>query len=341
MNYRIIKILPIALFSILAIAMDISAVYADDLILQSKNSHVAALLHDYDIGWIGHKKLSEIVPIDYDSALEKLSKQYTLSTKNMNIIVTANTSGSVTNYQNVLDAHYADFHPIIDNELALHPDSLGLIAAHDQISPLEWEDKVKKLSAKGMDHLSYAEKFDLALSLEYDDVRVKRSEPLTDRQKKAEDIFTTLWKEDKQLIVWEAFSELYQKNMIQKIISGAPELETKQEESKKQSALYAELVAYSVGDSILDSIKKAQSNGWKDGPISTYSLSKNQLILFLQFVNSKASSSRPLALSVPEKSPEYQQIGRLNGFGDAAEYAYWQRWIKQIDAQMKDANAAK
>jgi hypothetical protein len=343
MNYRIIKILPIALFSIPIIFLNSGFAHAEDLVVQSKCLHKSAVLYNYNIGYEGYRDLSEIVPVDYNNALEKLRKQYQFlfKSKNMSINVFVNDIKSTTTYHNFPGLDYADLHPIIDNELALHPDSLGLIAAHDQISPLEWDDKVKQLSAKGMERLSYAEKFDLALALEYDDARVKRSEPLSERTKKADEILTALWNEDKQLIVWYARFGLYDEDKNYRLTNGEPELETKQECNKKESALYDELIAYSVGDTILDATKKARANGWKDGPLSTYNLSKSQLKYLLQFVNFKANYSRPLTLTVPEKSPAYQQIGRLNGFGDAAEYAYWKRWVKQIEAQMKEGNAAK
>jgi hypothetical protein len=281
-----------------------------------------------------------MAPGSYDNVLLKIAKKSDLMYKNMISKDTLNASGVVTTYHNPPGLDYADYHSIIDNELALHPDSLALIAAYDQISPLKWEDKVKNLSAKGMDHLSYAEKFDLALCLEYDDARVKRSKPLTDRMKKADEILTVLWKADKQPIVWYAHHGLYKHDMFQKLLDGSPFLETEQEYIKNESGLDDELIAYAAGDTILNSMKKAQSNGWKNGPISTYNLSKSQLKYLLEAVNGKFNEISSLVIYHTKRDPVYLYNGKFDGYG-GAEYAYWQRWIKQIETQLKEGNAAK
>jgi hypothetical protein len=340
MNYRFIKILPIAIFIILGFFLNVSFAHAEDIVLQSKSRGIPASLHNYGIGYDYTRRLSELVPVDYNNALEKIEKKSVSIDKNSLPSYTFNASGEVTTYHNPPGLDYADFHSIIDNELVLHPDSLGLIAAHEQISPFEWEDKVKKLSAKGMDHLSYAEKFDLALCLEYDDVRVKRRYPLAERTKKADEILTALWKEDKQPIVWYAHLELYQMDEDEKMIGGAPYLEIDQEYIKKESALDDELIAFAAGETILNSMKKAQSNGWKDGPISTYNLSKCKLNYLLRAVNGKADEVRRLVTFHSKIYPEYLYNGKFDGYG-GAEYAYWQRWIKQIETQLKEGNAAK
>jgi hypothetical protein len=340
MNYRFIKIISTALLIIFGLFLNSSFVYAEDIVLQSKSGGTSAVLYNYNIGSEDARSLSELVPVDYDNALEKLIKKSHFIDKNLKPIYTFNASGEVTTYHNPLGLDYADFHSIIDNELALHPDSLGLIAAHDQISPLEWEDKLKKLSAKGMDHLSYAEKFDLALCLEYDDARVKRSESLTERTKKADEILTALWKVDKQPIVWYTHFDLYFMDKCQKIVAGAPDLEIDQEYIKKESALDDELIAYAAGDTILNSMKKAQSNGWKDAPISTYNLPKCKLKYLLRAVNGKADEVRRLVTFHSKTYPAYLYNGKFDGYG-GAEYAYWQRWVKQIETQLKEANAAK
>jgi hypothetical protein len=340
MNYYIIKKIPIALFIISGFLLNVIFAHAEDIVLHTKSPSEILLLHNYNIGYEYYRHLSEIVPIDYNYTLEKIAKKTDYIDKNLIIKNTLDAYGSVTTYHNPPGLDYADFHSIIDNELALHPDSLGLIAAHDQISPLEWEDKVKKLSAKGVNHLSYTEKYDLALCLEYDDVRVKRSEPLTERMKKADDILTALWKEDKQPIVWYSRSQTYRMDEYQKIVAGAPYVEIDQEYIKKESALDDELIAFSAGDKVLNSIKKAQNNGWKDGPISTYNLSKNQLKYLLEAVKGKVNVVRGLISEHSKIYPEYLYNGKFDGYG-GAEYAYWQRWVKQIETQLKEANAAK
>jgi hypothetical protein len=339
MNYRFIKKISTILLIILGLFLNSSFVYAEDLVVKLKRTYVSTSPFNYAVGCVADKRISETVSVDYDNALEKMLKEYDLLYKNMNSNgyggIVANPSECVITYH-ILDIHYSDLHPIIDNELTLHPDSLGLIMAHDQISPLEWEDKVKKLSAKGIDHLSYAEKFDLTLCLEYYDPRVSRSEPLSERLKKADEILAALWKEDNQLIVWYTRFGLYNEDEFRRLGNGEPELETTQESIKKKSALDDDLIAFAAGDTILKSTRKAQANGWKDGPISTYNLSKSQLKYLLQAVNNKAGLARPRELGRMGKP-----YSHINELGDAAEYAYWQRWIKQIEAQLKEANAAK
>jgi len=343
MNYHIIKKIPITLFIISGLFLNITFVHAEDIILQSKqhsHNYINSYLYNYNIGYEGGRHLSEIVPLDYDNTLEKIAKKSDFINKNMIINNIINATGVVTTYHNPPGLDYTDFHSIIDNELALHSNSLGLIAAYDQISPLEWEDKVKQLSTKGMDHLSYAEKFDLALCLEYDDARVKRSEPISDRLKKADEILTNLWKEDKLPIIWCTRFGLYQTIMFQNITDGAPFLKTEQEFYKKESILDNELIDFAAGDTVLASTKKAELNGWKNGPVSTYSLSKSQLKYLLQAVKGKANVIKGLILEHSKTYPEYLYNGKFDGYG-GAEYAYWQRWIKQIESQLKEGNAAK
>jgi hypothetical protein len=340
MNYRITKIISTLLLIILGLFLNSSFGHAEDIVLQSNSRGAVAMLKNYGIGRDNITHLSELVPVDYDNALEKLAKKGEAIEKNMGSKDTFNDTGRVTTFHNIPDIHYEELHLLIDNELALHPDSLGLIAAHNQISPLEWEDKVKKLSAKGMEHLSYAEKFDLALCLEYDDVRVKRSEPLTERMKKADEILTTLWKQDKQPIVWYAHLGLCKKDMFQKMIAGATYEETNPEFVKKENVLDDEFIAFAAGDKVVNSIKKAQNNDWKYGPISTYNLSKNQLKYLLEAVKGKVNVLNELISEHSNTYPAYLYNGKFDGYG-GAEYAYWQRWVKQIETQLKEANAAK